>query len=95
MSGTFGTIIGLLAFWMAACCFCGLKKRFVAFLAVVLTGLAANMAWMVFGLNAKPFESNALIAQAAAVMYALCAFGLGLFLARVQRLWGESRVERS
>ncbi|MCX7559351.1 hypothetical protein OS190_07190 [Sulfitobacter sp. F26204] len=92
MNGMIGTIVGLFAFWMAACCFCGFKKRFVAFLAVGFTGLAANMAWMVFGLKADPLEDNLLIAQTAAAIYALSAFGIGLFLARVRRLWSESRI---
>lgn len=94
MSGTVGTIVGLLAFWMAACCFCGLKGRGIGFLAVLFTGLAANMIWMVFGLQARPFETNALIAQASATLYALCAFAVGLFLRRFLQAWEDSRVTK-
>ena len=94
MTGTVGTILGLLAFWMAACCFCGLKGRFIAFLAVLFIGLATNMVWMVFGLQARPFETDALIAQGSATLFALCAFAIGLFLRRFLRAWTDSHVPR-
>jgi putative Mn2+ efflux pump MntP len=95
MNGILGTLVGLLALWMAACCFCGFKGRFVAFLAVLMVGLGANLCWMVFGLNAHVLEVNVLIAQTSAVIYAVCAFAIGLFLGRIQRKWVESRVEGS
>lgn len=95
MNVAVGTLAGLLAFWMAACCFCGLHRRFVAFLAILFVGLAANMCWMVFGLQARPFEVDALIAQGSVVLYAFCAFGAGWFAGRIRRAWQESSVERT
>lgn len=95
MNGLWGTLVGLLSLWMAACCFCGYKRRFVAFLAVLFVGLAANLCWMVFGLDARLLEVNVLIAQTSAVLYAVCAFAIGLFLGRIRRKWLESRVEGS
>ena len=88
-----GTFVGIIALWMSACCFCGFKGRFIAFLAVLFVGLAANMSWMVFGLSAHVLEPNALIAQVSALLYAFCAFGTGLFAGRIQRAWVDSRVE--
>lgn len=95
MNGLVGILLGLLSLWMAACCFCGYKRRFVAFLAVLMIGLSANLCWMVFGLDARLSEVNVMIAQASAVLYAVCAFGIGLFASRIRRLWLESRIEGS
>lgn len=95
MNSLLGTLVGLLALWMAACCFCGYKRRLIAFLAVMMAGLAANLCWMVFGLDARLSEVNVLIAQASAVLYAVGAFGIGLFASRIRRIWLESRVEGS
>ncbi|MDF3414121.1 hypothetical protein HKX54_06615 [Sulfitobacter sp. M57] len=95
MNTLLGTLLGLLALWMAACCFCGYKRRFLWFLVVLLGGLGANLCWMVFGLNARVLEVNVLIAQASAATYAVCAFAIGLFVGRIRRKWIESRVEGS
>lgn len=92
MISSMATLIIALCLWMAACAWFGFQRRYVGFLAVLLGGLALNMVWMVFGLNAHPFELSAIIAQMAAVLYALCAFGVGWFAGRIRRAWRESRA---
>ena len=63
MNMTLILLVTILLLWMAACTLCGYRGRFVGFLGVLLAGLTLNMAWMVYGLQAHPFEMNALIAQ--------------------------------
>ncbi len=92
MSGSIDTLIGLFAFWMAACCYCGLYGRFVGFLAVLFAGLMANMFWMVFGLKADAFGLMAINVQGAGILCALCAYLLGCFAGRIRRAWNESAI---
>jgi len=92
MNMTLILLVTILLLWMAACTLCGYRGRFVGFLGVLLAGLTLNMAWMVYGLQAHPFEMNALIAQGAASLYAVCAFGMGWFAARIRRAWQDSRI---
>lgn len=82
----------LLVLWMLACAFCGFRGRFWHFVAVLGAGLALNTMWMVFGLDAHPFEVHALIAHAAAILYASAAFGTGLLLGRLIRQIKASSV---
>lgn len=92
MTPLIATLIAVLAIWLLACAWCGYRQRLIGFVAVVCAGFALNACWMVFGLNARPFEPNALIAQASAGLYAFCAFGLGWFTGRIRRAWRDSRV---
>ncbi|MFK7838070.1 MAG: hypothetical protein AB8B60_17810 [Sulfitobacter sp.] len=85
-------LVAVLLLWMVFCALCGFRKRYVGFLAMLLGGLALNMLWMVFGLNAQPFEPHALLAQFSAVIYAVCAFFIGWFARRVQQAWQDSKV---
>ncbi|MEP5732466.1 MAG: hypothetical protein ABJL67_24210 [Sulfitobacter sp.] len=84
-------IAGLLL-WMVFCALCGFRGRFFVFLAMLIGGLVLNSLWMVFGLDAQPFESHAVMAQGAAVIYALCAFGCGWFARRLRQAWRDSKV---
>lgn len=93
MISTLAPLIAALCLWMAVCAWCGYRRRFIAFLAFLLGGLALNMLWMTLALHAHPFELNALVAQSAATLYALCAFGIGWFGGRIRRAWQDSRVE--
>ena len=86
-------LISLLIFWMLACAYCGYHLRILRFFAVLMAGLALNMAWMMIGLNARLFEINALIAQASAALYACAAFGCGWLAGRIMREWRASRVD--
>ncbi|KIN64595.1 hypothetical protein Z946_3487 [Sulfitobacter noctilucicola] len=95
MTVTVGTLVGLLAFWMAACCFCGLKGRYVWFAAVLLFGLTLNLIWMMVGLDASIREIHVLVAQISATMYAVIAFVIGRFLGRIRRAWAESAVDEA
>tara|TARA_R110002072_G_scaffold18676_14_gene69732 strand:- start:476 stop:757 length:282 start_codon:yes stop_codon:yes gene_type:complete len=93
MTMTVATLVMVLAVWMLVCGWCGYRRRVFAFLAVLLAGLALNMAWMVFGLNARPFEANALMAETSALMYAIGAFGVGWLAGRLARQWQSTQVE--
>lgn len=93
MSVTVVTLVLVLAIWMLICAWCGFRKRFVAFAGALIAGLALNMVWMVFGLQAKPFGANALMAEMSALMYGVAAFGIGWLAGRLVRQWRASRVE--
>lgn len=86
-------LAAILAVFMLACGYAGYAKRFGLFALVLLTGLALNSAWMIFGLNAHPLEPSALMAHMAAVMYALAALGTGWLTGRMVRAFRESRVD--
>ncbi|MBD3663645.1 hypothetical protein [Sulfitobacter aestuariivivens] len=86
-----GLVVVLIA-WMVLCILCGYRRRLVLFLGVLVTGLTLNQVWMYLGLQAKPTELNAVVAQLAVVFYGLSAFGAGWFVSRVTRAWVESRV---
>jgi hypothetical protein len=93
MSMLLAILVGVLAIWMLAAAWCGYRASLWRFAVVLLIGLGLNMAWMVLGLDARPFERHALVAQAAATLYALCAFGLGWLVGRFRRAWDSSRVD--
>lgn len=78
-------LIGVLVMWMLACAICGYHRRFVAFLAIALGGIALNIAWMVIGLDADPFGKHALVAHAAASLYAISSVLTGWVVGRVVR----------
>lgn len=86
-------LIIALCFWMALCAICGFRRRVMLFFGLLLTGLTINQIWMMVGLNAKLLEPHALMAQAALVMYGLCAFGVGWLASRVAQAWAESKVD--
>ena len=92
MSGVVMILIAVLAVWMLACAWCGFYVRFLRFLAVLIAGLALNMVWMMTALDAKPFEPNAIMALAAAVLYAVSAFGGGYLVGRMVRQFRQSRA---
>ncbi len=93
MNVTVGTLVGILAAWMALCCFCGLKGRYLWFLSALCAGLALNMLWMVFGLGAHVAEVHVWIAEASVTLYGVVAFVIGRFAGRLQRAWIDSRVD--
>lgn len=86
-------LVTVLVIWMLLCARCGYHLRLIRFLGVLIGGLALNMGWMVFALKAHPFEPNALVAQASAVLYAITAFGSGWLVGRLVRQWRASGVE--
>ncbi|MGJ8625539.1 MAG: hypothetical protein ACSHXB_01155 [Sulfitobacter sp.] len=92
MSMTVTTLVAILAVWMMVCGWCGYRRRGFAFLIVLIVGLGLNMAWMVFGLSARPFEAHAMMAEMSALMYGLGAFGVGWLLGRLARQFQVSRV---
>ena len=87
-------LVALFALWMAACALCGFRARPLRFLLILAVGLAGNMIWMVLGLDARPFEPHAILAQASATLYALCAFGIGWLVRRVMRAWQAGRITK-
>jgi len=93
MSVTVATLISVLAVWMLICGWCGYRMRVFAFFGVLLAGLALNMAWMVVGLNARPFEAHAMMAEMSAFMYGIGAFGVGWLVGRLARQFQASRVD--
>ncbi|MDD9721232.1 hypothetical protein PVW51_11020 [Sulfitobacter sp. PR48] len=93
MSPTIMALIAVLAVWMLACAFQGYRARLLGFLGVLILGMALNMLWMALHLNATPLEGNALMAQAALVLYGLCAFGFGWLAGRLVRQFRASRVD--
>ncbi|MEW9919069.1 hypothetical protein AB2B41_05620 [Marimonas sp. MJW-29] len=84
-------LITVLVLWMIACAWCGFQRRYLRFLAVLIAGLVLNFVWMITGLQADPFEPNVVIAQASATLYALCAFSVGWFAARIRQAWRDTR----
>lgn len=93
MNLTIAALIAVLAVWMLGCAYQGYRARFLGFLGVLLVGMALNMFWMALHLNATPLEGNALMAQAALVLYGLSAFGFGWLVGRVVRQFRASRVD--
>lgn len=92
MNVTVGTLVGILAAWMALCCFCGLQRRYVWFFAVLFGGLALNMMWMVLALNATVYEQNVWIAEGSVTLYGVVAFFIGRFIGRIRAAWIDSAV---
>ena len=92
MSGTVLALAVVLLAWMALCAMCGLRWRPIVFLAALAGGLALNLAWMVLGLDAKPFEPHALMAQGALALYGIGSFGAGLLARRLVQAWRETAV---
>ena len=86
-------LIAVLMVWMSVCAWCGFRKRISLFFCVLGVGLVLNMAWMVFGLDARIFEPHALMAQGAATLYGLSACGIGWLAGRVSREWRASKIE--
>ncbi|OAN73634.1 hypothetical protein A8B82_19155 [Sulfitobacter sp. EhC04] len=93
MTTTIAALIAALAVWMLACGYQGYRARLAGFLGVLILGMALNMLWMALHLNATPLEGNALMAQAALMLYGLCAFGFGWLAGRVVRQFRASRVD--
>lgn len=93
MTPTIAILIATLAVWMLACAYQGYRARFWGFAGVLVLGMALNMLWMAVHLNATPLEGNALMAQAALVLYGLCAVGFGWLAGRVVRQFRASRVD--
>ncbi len=87
-------IAGLLL-WMLGCGYAGFNKRFGLFLIILVVGMSLNTAWMVFGLDARPFSPPAMTAHLAAFMYAVFAVGIGFLVGRLVRGFRESRVDDS
>ena len=86
-------LIGVLICWMAVCAWCGYRRRFALFAAVLLCGLALNAGWMVLGLDADPFEPHLVMALFAMALYGLVAFGCGWLASRVVSHWRASHVD--
>ncbi|MBA97697.1 MAG: hypothetical protein ACU0CQ_10300 [Sulfitobacter sp.] len=95
MTTTLALLIMVLVVWMIAAGWCGFAKRFFGFVLVLAIGLALNWGWMVWGLDAKPFEHPVLVAQGAAIGYALCAFAIGWMAGRITREFQATRIERN
>ena len=93
MTPTVLVLAGILVLWMSICVWCGFTRRFRTFAVVLLAGLALNFAWMVLGLGAHLLERHALMAQAAVVLYGLCAMAAGWLAGRLVRHWRATRVE--
>jgi hypothetical protein len=93
MTPLFSFLAAILCLWMVLCLVCGYRRRVLLFLGVLLTGLSMNQLWMYLGLQARPTEINAIIAQVAVVFYGISAFGTGWLVGRISRAWAESRIE--
>lgn len=82
-----------LAVWMFGCAYAGYHKRLGLFAAILVLGMGANTLWMMIGLNGRPLSTNALVAHAGILLYAISAVVLGFFIGRVRRAFHASRVE--
>lgn len=89
---TLWLLVGFLVVFMGTFIHCGFRARYLRFFAVTLSGLALNLCWMVFGLKAHPFEVHVWVAQASATLYAVCAFAVGWFAARIRRAWRDAQI---
>jgi hypothetical protein len=92
---TFNAFLGLAVFWLSLCCLCGLKGRYLLFLAVAFFGLSANSMWLSGALKIAPMDQRALVAQGTGFVCAAIAFLAGRFMGRIQAMWIDSRVEDS
>ena len=92
MNAVVVALLAGLGLWMLACAWCGFKRRFIGFLTVLVTGLTLNMIWLAYGLGVKPFEGHAMMAQVAALLFALCGFGAGWMAGRLNRQFRSSQV---
>ncbi len=88
-------LVGGLVLWMFGCGYAGYNKRFGLFVVILVVGMSLNTAWMVLGLDARPFSPPAMTAHLAALMYAICAVGTGFLAGRLIRGFRESKVDRS
>lgn len=86
-------LVAILVVWLVCCGYAGYHKRFILFAGVALGGMGLNGLWMYFGFNAHPLSPPAVTAQAAVVMYAFSALGIGWFAGRMVRGFRESRVD--
>lgn len=86
-------LVVILALWMLGCGYAGYTRRFGLFFAVAALGIGLNTLWMMIGLDARPFSPPALMAHAAAALYALCALATGWLAGRLARSWRNSRVD--
>lgn len=82
-----------LAVWVFGCGYAGYKKRFGLFVIIALTGMGLNTLWMVLGLDARPFSPPAMMAHAAALLYAFSSVGLGWLTGRLVGRFRESKVD--
>ena len=82
-----------LAVWLLGCGYAGYHRRLGLFVIVTLVGMGLNTVWMIAGLDAHPLSSPALMAHAAALLYAGGALGVGWFAGRVVRGFRDSRVD--
>lgn len=88
-------LVAGLAVWMFGCGYAGFHRRFGLFAAIVVIGMGLNTVWMVMGLDARPLSPPALTAHAAALLYAVCALGMGWIIGRMVRRFRDSKVEPS
>lgn len=95
MSLSFDTFSGLALFWLALCCFCGIRRRFDLFLAVSFLGLSATSIWLSWALKVAPLNPNALLVLVAGAVCAVTAYIMGRFMGRIQEAWRDSRVDDS
>lgn len=82
-----------LALWMFGCGYAGYHKRFLLFILIAVIGMTLNTVWMVFGLNARPLSTPALMAHRAALMYAVSALGFGWLAGRLVRSFRSSKAD--
>ncbi len=81
--------------WLCLCLLCGIKRRFMLFLALVFLGLSMTSIWLSAVLKIAPLDLSAVILHICALICAGTLFLAGLFFARIGRQWRESRVEDS
>jgi len=86
-------VVGL-AVWVLGCGYTGYHQRFRLFLVILAIGMGLNTLWMVLGLQARPFSPPAMTAHAAALLYAVCALGIGWIIGRTARRFRDSKVEK-
>lgn len=92
---SFDTFSGLALFWLALCCFCGVRHRFGLFLAVGFLGLSATSIWLGAALKVAPLDPSALLVLGAGAVCAVTSYIMGRFMGRIQEAWRDSRVDDS
>jgi len=92
---SFNTFVGLVIFWLALCCLCGVKRRFALFGAVLCLGLGLNALLLSGVWQISLTDTRALMAQGSGIICALTAFLMGRFVGHIQAAWIESRVDSS
>ncbi|MGB5864211.1 MAG: hypothetical protein WBG95_07900 [Sulfitobacter sp.] len=88
-----GPVIAGFGVWLLGCGYAGYKIRFLAFACLVVVGIALITVYIIYGLYQAPLSPHAIMAQSAALMLSVSAFGMGWLLGRLVKRFRDSAVD--